>query len=66
MVSNCESVYVFSGGDNDTDEFMSYAKRFNTGGVVSFADLVAVIDVEIASTNTAVAHLKDDGMIKVK
>jgi hypothetical protein len=66
MVSNCESVYFFSGGDNDTDEFMPYAKRFNTGGVVGFANLVSVIDVEIASADTAVAHLKNDGMIKIK
>jgi hypothetical protein len=66
MVSNCESVYFFSGGDNDADEFMPYAKWFNTGGVVSFADFVAVIDVEITSADTAVAHLKNDGMIKIK
>jgi ribosomal protein S25 len=66
MVSHCESVYIFSGSNNDTDEFMSYAKGLNTGRVVSFADLVSVIDVEIASADTAVAHLKNDGMIKIE
>jgi hypothetical protein len=66
MVSHCESVYIFSGGNNDPDEFMPNTKRFNAGGVVGLANLVSVVDVEIASADTAVAHLKNDGMIKIE
>jgi hypothetical protein len=64
MVSNSESVHIFSGGNNDANELVAYTEWFHACGVVGFANLVSVVDVQVASTDAAVADLENDGMVK--
>jgi hypothetical protein len=66
MITDCKSMHVFPGCHDNSNELVSDTECFNSSGVVGFADFVSVVDVQITSANTAMTHLQNDGVLKIK
>jgi hypothetical protein len=52
--------------NNLANEFVANTERFNTCGVIGLANFVAVVDVQVTTADTAVAHAQENCVVKGK
>jgi hypothetical protein len=65
-ITNGESMHFGSLFYNFTNELVSNTEWFDASGVIGFTNFVSVINMQVATANTAMAHAQENCVVKGK